>query len=131
MAQNSVLDLLRLNTYVPLGGSSAAMLQEVLDEGNVVVVVLVDLRSIVFAEAMGADPLIAQPVASMLQDHLNIAYRDREDPIFPSDPVPVTVILDELVQDHRHGESALLLGFLLGDVKPVSVAVPDDIAEAQ
>ena len=129
MTQDSVLDLFRLDSDVPLGGCCVSVLQKVLHQGNVAIVILIDLRGIEFPEAMGTNTLIAQVIAGLLQDHLDIPHRDREDPLLPADAVPVAVVLDELLQDHRHGESALLLGFLLGDVKPVPVAVPDDVAE--
>ena len=46
---------LRLNPIIPLYDGGGAMLQKPLDQGNVIAIVLVDLCSVPFAEAVGAD----------------------------------------------------------------------------
>lgn len=116
MSQDRILHRFRLDSDVPLGGSCAAVLQQVLDKDNVVVVVLVDLRGIILPEAMGADPLISQIIAGALQDHLDIPYRNWEDPLPATYHVPEAVVLNKLVQDHRNGEATLLARLLLHDV---------------
>lgn len=91
----------------------------------------VDLCGLPFAEAVCADPLIAQIVASPVQNLLYIPNGDREDPIPATDLIPETVVLDELLQDHRNGESALLSGFLLHDIQTVPLSVPDDVTRPE
>ncbi len=55
MSLNRLFDPLWLNAYVALRDGGGAMLQKPLDQGNVIAIVLVDLCSVPFAEAVGAD----------------------------------------------------------------------------
>ena len=60
MPFNCLLDPLRLNADVPLRHGGGAVLQEALGQGNILAIVLVNLRRIPLAETVGADALIAQ-----------------------------------------------------------------------
>ena len=58
MPLNGLFNSLRLDADIVLSGLCAAVLQEPLDKGNVAAVVLVDLRGVPLAIAVGADALI-------------------------------------------------------------------------
>ena len=62
MPLDGLLDLLGLDTDIPLGHGGGGVLQELLYQGDVVPAVLVDFRGVELAEAVGADPRIAQVV---------------------------------------------------------------------
>ena len=62
MTLDGLFDLLGLDTDIPLGHGGGGVLQELLYQGDVVPAVLVDLRGVELAEAVGADPRIAQVV---------------------------------------------------------------------
>ena len=79
MPFNRLLDPLRLNADVSLGHGGGAVLQEPLDKGNVIAVVLVDLRRVPLAEAVRADALIAQIVTDASKNLLHFPCRDGED----------------------------------------------------
>ena len=59
MSFDCLLYPLRLNPYIPLRHGGGAVLQEPLDKGNVIAVLLVNLSRVPLAEAVGADALIA------------------------------------------------------------------------
>ena len=62
MPFDGLFDLLLLDSDITLGHGGGGMLQELLDQGDVVVAVLVNLCGIELPEAVGADPLISQVV---------------------------------------------------------------------
>ena len=62
MPLNGLLDLLLLNPNIPLCHGGGGMLQELLDQGDVVVAVLINLCGIELPEAVGTDPCISQVV---------------------------------------------------------------------
>ena len=66
MPLNSPLNFLLLYADISLGNGGGAVLQELLDEGDIVVAVLIDFRSVELTTAVGTDVLKAQIVT----DHL-------------------------------------------------------------
>ena len=131
MVLNCLLYPMRFNANVPLCGSSAAMLQEPLYKGNIISAVLVDLCGIPFSEAVGADILIAQIVADDPKLLLNHSLCDRKDGIHPPNAIAQAVVLDVLIEYQWNSEDPALAGFLLHDLQPVTVAIPDDIAQSE
>lgn len=79
MAFDGLLYPLWLNANVSLCHRCAAVLQESLNKGNVIAVVLVNLRRVPLAEAVSADSLIAQIIADASKDLLHFPCRDWED----------------------------------------------------
>jgi len=122
---------LRFDANVPLCGGGAAMLQQSLNQDNIIAIGLVDLCGIPFSEAVGADILIAQIIADDPKLLLDRALRDWKDDVRSSDTVAQAVVLDVLVEHQRDGENPALAGFLLHDLQPVTVAIPDDIAQSE
>ena len=82
MVLNRLLYALRFDANVALGGGGGAVLQKPLDEGDVIAVVLVNLRGIPLAEAVGADALMAQVVANDCQLLLYGPLCDRKQEIY-------------------------------------------------
>ena len=66
MPLNSPLNFLLLYADISLGNGGGAVLQELLDEGDIVVAVLINFRSVELTKAVGTDALKAQIVT----DHL-------------------------------------------------------------
>ena len=60
-------DLLWLNADISLRGGGGTMLQQPLNQRDVVIVFVVDLRRIPFAETVSADPFQIQIVAHNFQ----------------------------------------------------------------
>ena len=73
------------------------MLQKALHKGDVIAIIAVDLCRIPFAEAVGADPLIAQVITDASKDLLHFPCRDGEDQIEMLDAVAQAVILNVLL----------------------------------
>ena len=71
-------EFLLLDPDVSLSDCSAAVLQELLDQGHVVAVCLVDLRGKEFPEAVRADPLVAEEIADKFQMLLDLPLREGE-----------------------------------------------------
>ena len=59
-------ELLLLDPDVTLGDGGAAVLQELLHQGHIIAIGLVDLGCEEFPEAVGADPLEAEEIADKL-----------------------------------------------------------------
>lgn len=74
MTFNGLLNLFLLDADIPLCNCRAAVLQELLDQGNIVAAVLVDLRGVVFSEAVSADAGDAQVIADELKLFLNCTF---------------------------------------------------------
>ena len=55
MPFNCFLNFPLLNTNIPLRNSCTTMLQKMLYKGNIIAVILINLRGIVFTEAVGTD----------------------------------------------------------------------------
>ena len=75
MSFNGLLHFPRLDADVSLGNSSAAVLEELLHQGDVVVAVLLDLRCIELPKTVGTDILVAQVVADGLESPLDCPFR--------------------------------------------------------
>ena len=131
MVLNGLFNALWFNANVPLGRCSAAVLQQSLNQDDVVTVGLVDLGSVPLAETVGADAVIAQVVADNVQLRLNHPLCNGKDGLCPSDAIAQAVVLDVLVENQWHCEDSALAGFLLHDLQPVTVAIPDDIAQSE
>lgn len=122
---------LRLDADVPLGHSGRTVLQEPLNKGNVIAVVFVYLGCIPLAEAVGADALISKVVADNGKLLLYCPLCDGENQVFALYPIPQAVVFYVLLYDKGHSENAALAGFLFHDFKPVSVAIPHDVARSE
>ena len=79
MPLNGLFDLLLLDADIALCHGGGGMLQKLLDQGNVIVAVLVNLCGVELAEAMGADACIAQVITDQLQLLLDGSGGDGED----------------------------------------------------
>ena len=123
MPFNRFLYPLRLDADVPLRHGGGAVLQETLDKGNIIAVVLVDLRRVPLAEAVSADALIAQVVTDAGEDLLHFPGRDGEDPLRAAYAVPQTVVFYVLLDHERDREDSFLAGLLLHDRQPEPSAV--------
>ena len=131
MTFNGILQLLLLDANVALCYGGAAVLQKLLDQGNIVVAVFVNLRCIILPEAMCADPGETQIVADGFQMLLYRPLRDREYEIIAPNAIIQTVAPDKLIQRQRNGKYTSLSGFLLCDGKTIAVAILDNIAQAK
>ena len=124
-------ELFLLDADVALGDRGAAVLQELLDQGDVIAVGLIDLGGEEFPETVGADPGEAKEITDVLQMLLHLALGEREERRVLRDAVILAVDPDPLVQGEGYGELPLLSGFLLGDGEAVAAAVLQDIPKAQ
>ena len=70
-------EFLLLDPDVSLSDRRAAVLQELLDQGHVVAVCLVDLGGEEFSEAVGADALVPEEIADKFQMLLNLTLREK------------------------------------------------------
>lgn len=131
MILDGLLHLPLLDPDVALGHGGAAVLEKLLDQGNVVAVVPVDFRGIILSEAVGADALNAQIITDYLQLPLNRPLCQREDDGIGRDPVVQTIAADKLIEGQRHSEHSGLSGFLLRDGQPVPLTVADDVIQPQ
>ena len=102
MILNCLLNSLRLNADIPLGGGSGTMLQKPLHQRNIEAVGLVYLRCIPLAEAVGTDALIAQIVAYTPKLLLYCPFCDREDALRAPDAIAQTVVFDILLNHQRN-----------------------------
>ena len=80
-----------------------------LDKGNIIAAVLVNLRGIPLSEAVGADALIAQIIADKAKLLLYGSLADGEDQIAPAYLMAQTVVFNILLNDKRDGEYAVLI----------------------
>lgn len=131
MVLDSLLYPLRLNADIPLRGGGAAMLQQPLHKGDIVPVILVNLRCVPFAEAVSAYISIVKIITDDCKLLLDCPFRDSENALRAPDAVAQTVVFDILLNQERDGEDSVLPGFLLHDFQTVAVAVPDNIAKPQ
>ena len=131
MPLNGILHLSLLDADVPLGYGSAAVLEELLHQSDVVMTVFINLRGIILAETVGADPRIPQIVTHRFQMPLDRSLRHWENPLLLRDAVVQAVAPDELIEGQRNGEHPGLPGFLLRDSQAVALPVLDDIGEAE
>jgi len=124
-------EFLLLDPDVALGDGGAAMLQELLDQGHVIAVGLVDLGCEKFPEAVGADALEAEEIADKFQMLLNLPLGEWEKRLVLPDAVILAVDPDPLIQREGYCKFPLLPGFLLRDGQAVAAAVFHDVREAQ
>ena len=82
MPLDGLLQLLLLDADVALCHGGGRVLQELLDKGNIVPAVLINLRGVEFAKAVRADAVIAKVVTDELQVLLHGAFRQGEDDAF-------------------------------------------------
>lgn len=131
MVLDSLLYPLRLNADIPLCGGGAAVLQQPLHKGNIVTIILVNLRCVPLAEAVSAYVGIIKIITDDCKMLLDCPFRDRENALRAPDAVAQTIVLDILLNQERHGEDSALSGFLLHNLQTVAVSVPDNIAKPQ
>lgn len=127
------LDPLRFDADIPLGRRWRAVLQQPLNQGDVLPVVVVDTGGKKFSEGMGADLVIvrSQVVAYQGKVILDGAFRDRKDYIVCANFVFNTVALQISVEFYRHSKGSFLFGLLFDEIQPIPPAVPDDVAQCQ
>ena len=82
-------EFLLLDADVTLGDGGAAVLQELLDQGHVIAVGLVDLGGEEFPEAVGADALVPEEIAGEFQVLLNLPLREKRQDVM----VPLGIIM--------------------------------------
>ena len=131
MPLDGLLQLLLLDADVALCHGGGRVLQELLDKGNIVPAVLINLRGVEFAKAVRADAVIAKVVTDELQVLLHGTFRQGEDNAFRWNPVVEAVAADELIQRQGNGECSRLFRFLLHDGKTVTLSVFYDVSKAQ
>ena len=131
MVLDCFLNPLRLNADIPLRGGGAAVLQQPLHKGNIITVILVNLRCVPLAEAVSAYVGIVKIITDDCKLLLDCPFRDRENALRAPDAVAQTVVLNILLNQERDGKDSALPGFLLHDFQTVAVAVPDNIAKPQ
>ena len=116
---------------VSLRHGGGAVLQKALHKGDVIAIIAVDLCRIPFAEAVGADPLIAQVITDASKDLLHFPCRDGEDQIEMLDAVAQAVILNVLLDYERDGKHSRFSCLLLHDGPPEPSAIVHNIAGAE
>ena len=79
MSLDGLLHFPWLDADVPLGNGSAAVLEKLLYQGDIVMTVFIDLGGIVLPEAVGADILVTQVVTNRFEMPLNGSFTHRED----------------------------------------------------
>ena len=131
MVLNGLLHFPWLYPDVSLGHSSAAVLQELLHQRDIIAIVPIDLGGIVFSEAVGADALEFQIVAHQLQLFLHCSFRHRENHGVVGDAVVDAVAANELIEGQGYGKGSGFPGLLLGDRQTIPVPIMDDIAQPQ
>lgn len=131
MILNRRFDFPLLDADVALRDSGAAMLKEVLNQSDVIAVVPVNLRGVVFAEAVGADAGDAQIVTYIFQMLLDGPFGQRENNVCGGNAVVQTITPDKLIQGKGNSEHPCLPGFLFGDRQAVTIPVPDDITQPE
>ena len=98
MALYCSLHFLLLNPDIPLGDSGGAVLEQLLYQRNIVSAVLVDLRGVIFPEAVGTDAGISQIITDLLQVPLDGPLCQWEDPAIWGDRVVQAVAADKLIE---------------------------------
>ena len=96
MVLDGLFDALRLNADVPLRCGGAAVLKQPLDKYDVVAIVLVNLGSIPFPEAVRADALEPQIIADDPKLLLDYPLGDGEDDFCTSNAVAQAVAIRSL-----------------------------------
>jgi len=104
---------LGLDTYIPLCNRRAAVLQQLLNKGDIVPIVLVNLRSIELPKTMGTDTLIPQILTYDAQLFLDLASCQREHKVMGGDLIIHAVEPNKLIQSQRNSENTGFPGFLL------------------
>lgn len=105
VAFDGLLYPLRLNADVSLRDRCTAVLQEPLDKGNIIAVVLVNLRRVPFPETVRADTLIAQVVTDHCKLLLHGACSKRKNQICAADAVTQAVIFYVLLDNEGNSEN--------------------------
>ena len=131
MPLDGLLQLLLLDADVALCHGGGRVLQELLDKGDIVPAILVNLRGIKFTKAVRADAVIAKVVTDELQVLLHGALRQGEDDALRWNPVVEAVAADELIQRQGNGECPCLFRFLLHNGKTVTLSVLYDVGKSQ
>lgn len=131
MSFNSPFNFLLLDTDVPLCNGGGAVLQELLDKGDIVVAVLIDFRSVEFAEAVRADTLKTQIVTDHLQLLLDGPCGNGENKSIWGNVVVEAVAAYKLIQRNGDGECSGLSGFLFDDGETIAFTVLDNVREMQ
>lgn len=131
MSLDGLLHFPWLDADVPLGNSSAAVLEKLLYQGDIVMTIFIDLGGIVLPEAMGTDIPIAQVVTDGFEMPLNRPLGQQEDPAIFRNPLIQAVAADELIKCQRHREHPGLSGFLFRNSQTIPFSVLDNIAEPE
>ena len=89
------------------------------------------MRWVPFAEAVGADTVIAQIVADYAELLLHGSFCEREYPICVPDVMPETIVFYVLLDDERDSKNTSLAGLLFNNLQAITVTVPDNITGAK
>lgn len=127
MSLDGLLHLPGLDADVPLSNSGAAVLEKLLDQGDIVVAVLIDFGGVVLPKTVGTDIPVTQVVADGFEMALDGPLRHWENPLLFRDTMVQAVAPDELIEGQRYREHPGLPGLLLGDGQAVALPVLDDI----
>lgn len=131
MIFDGLFHLSLLDTNVSLSDGGAAVLQEMLDKGNVITVVPVNLRGIELPEGMGSYVPDIQVVTHQLELLLDSTFREGENRFRRGNVMFQAVELDELIEGDGDGEVPYLAGLLFRDGKAVSVTIPHDVVQPE
>lgn len=131
MSLDGLLHLPGLDADVPLGDGGAAVLEELLHQGDIVIAVLIDFGGIVLPEAVGANVPIAQVVADRFQMPLDGSLCHWENSLLLRNAMVQAVAPDELIEGQRDREHPGLSGLLLCDGQAVALPVLDDVRKPE
>lgn len=120
---DSLLYFPLMNPNVSLRNCGATMLKEMLDKGNVIATIPVNLGGIELSERMCPYILNAKVVTDDMELLLYCPFRQGEDYFCWGDMVLKAIELDELIQRHRDSKVSGLACFLLSDGKAVSIPI--------
>ena len=107
------------------------MLQKPLHKGNIKTVVFVNLRCVPFAEAVGADPFIAEIITNKLYLLLDGSFGNRENMVVLFNAIPQAIVFYILLYDQRNSKNAAFACFLFYNLQAEAVAVPHDIVKVK
>ena len=107
------------------------MLQKPLDQGNVIIIVFVNLCCVPLAEAVGADSLEAKVIADDGKLFLDCPFGDGEDAVIAPNAIAQTIVLNVLLDHQRDSKHAAFACLLLDDLQAVAVPILHDIRGAE
>ena len=107
------------------------MLQKMLDKGDVVAIVLVNLSGVVLPETVSRDAAVPKIIADSGELHLDGSDGDWEDSLLSGDMVIQAINTDVVVEDYWNSKGSGLACFLFDNVQSITSTVCDDVAEPE